>query len=95
MGEDFDDHRRIVDGGDDLQGAAAVGAVFNIDIEDPFEEPGPAHARRLSLTLGVIERGLGDALCRASPKTISRRAEAEKDLIKYHSLSESSTPSLG
>ena len=32
--------------GDDLQGAAAVGAVFNVDVEDPFEQPGPAHARR-------------------------------------------------
>jgi hypothetical protein len=35
MSKDFDDHRRIFDGGDDLQGAAAGGAVF--DVEDPFE----------------------------------------------------------
>jgi hypothetical protein len=35
------DHRRIFDGGDDLQGTAAVRAVFDIDIEDPFEQPGP------------------------------------------------------
>jgi len=32
MGENFDDHRRIFDGGDDLQAAAAVGAVFDVDI---------------------------------------------------------------
>ena len=37
MGEDFVDHRRIFDGGDDLQAAAAVGAVLNVDVEDPFE----------------------------------------------------------
>jgi len=35
MAEGFDNHRRIFDGGDDLQGTAAVGAVF--DVEDPFE----------------------------------------------------------
>jgi hypothetical protein len=32
MAEDFDDHRRVFDGGDDLQGAAAVGAVFHVDV---------------------------------------------------------------
>src|SRR5215813_5295286 len=70
MLEDLDDHRRIFDacpacrrGGDDLQGAAAVGAAFHVDIEDSFEQPGPAHAWYLSLTLGVI--GLGSALCRS------------------------------
>jgi len=29
MAEDFDNHPRIFDGGDDLQGAAAVGAAFH------------------------------------------------------------------
>ena len=33
-------------GGDDLQSAAAVRAVFDVDVEDPFEQPGPAHACR-------------------------------------------------
>jgi len=33
MTEDFDNHRRIFDGSDDLQGAAAVGAAFHGDIE--------------------------------------------------------------
>ena len=45
MSKDFDNHRRIFDGGpstrlrtgDDLQGAAAVGAVLHVDVEDPFE----------------------------------------------------------
>ena len=48
MGEDFDNHRRIFDGGpstrlrtgDDLQASAAVRAVFDVDVEDPFEQPG-------------------------------------------------------
>jgi hypothetical protein len=29
--------RRRLRTGDDLQGAAAVGAVFDVDVEDPFE----------------------------------------------------------
>ena len=37
MGEDYDNHRRIFDGGHDLQSAAAVGAVFDVDVEDSFE----------------------------------------------------------
>src|SRR5262249_46303124 len=32
--------------GDDLQAAAAVRAVFDVDVEDPFEQPGPTQARR-------------------------------------------------
>ena len=63
MAEDLDDHRRIFDGGDDLQGAAAVGAAFDVDIEDPFKQPGSARAWCLPLTLGVIGQGLGSTLC--------------------------------
>jgi hypothetical protein len=40
MSKDSDNHRRIFDGGDDLQAAAAVRAVFDVDVEDPFEQPG-------------------------------------------------------
>jgi hypothetical protein len=36
MRKDSDDHRRIFDGCDHLQSAAAVGAVFDVDIEDSF-----------------------------------------------------------
>ena len=54
MAEDLVDHRRIFDGGDDLQGAAAVGAVFHVDVEDPFEQPGPAHARGRALRLSAL-----------------------------------------
>jgi hypothetical protein len=37
MGEDLRNDGGIDDGGDDRQGAAAMGAVFEIDIEHPFE----------------------------------------------------------
>jgi len=39
MGEDLGDHGGIFDGGDDLQGTAALGTLFHIDIEHPFEQP--------------------------------------------------------
>ena len=65
MAEDLDDHRRVFDGGDDLQSAAAVRAVLHVDIEDPFEQPGPAQARCFSLGTGVIGRGLGGTLWRS------------------------------
>jgi hypothetical protein len=39
--------------------------VLHVDIEDSFEQPGPAHARGFSLARGVIGRGLGSALWRS------------------------------
>ena len=57
MGEDFDNHRRIFDGGDALQAAAAVRAVFDVDVEDPFEQPGPTQARRRALRVIACGRG--------------------------------------
>jgi hypothetical protein len=36
MREGLGDHGRRFDGGDDLQGAAAVGTLFHIDVEHPF-----------------------------------------------------------
>src|SRR5919106_4282194 len=54
MGEDFDNHRRIFDSGYDLQGTAAVRALFDVDVEDPFEKPGPTHAHRRTLRVRVI-----------------------------------------
>jgi hypothetical protein len=41
-------------GGDDLQSAAAVGAVFDVDVEDPFEQPGSAHARGCALCVRAL-----------------------------------------
>jgi hypothetical protein len=54
MAEDFDNHRRIFDSGDDLQSTAAVRAVFDVNVEDPFEQPGPTHWRRRALRVRVI-----------------------------------------
>ena len=46
MSEDLGDHRGIFNGGDDLQGATAMGAALDVDIEYPFEQAGPAQAGR-------------------------------------------------
>ena len=46
MREYLGNHRGIFDGGEDLQGAAALWAVFEIDIEYPLEQARPTHARR-------------------------------------------------
>jgi len=37
MGEDLGNHGGVFDSGNDLQGAATVGAMFHIDIEHPLE----------------------------------------------------------
>ena len=47
-----------------LDASPGRGAVDTV-IEDSFEQPGPTHARRFSLTLGVIGRRLGGTLCRS------------------------------
>jgi len=44
MSEDLGDRGSMLDGGDDLQGAAALGTLFDVDIEHPFEQP--AHLMR-------------------------------------------------
>ena len=46
--------RRRLRTGDDLQAAAAVRAVFDVNVEDSFEQPGPTHARRHALRVRVI-----------------------------------------
>ena len=63
MGEDTGNHRRLNDGGDDLQGAATLRAVFEIDIEDALEQARPAHARGRRLRMGMIGRLAGYVLC--------------------------------
>ena len=54
MGEESRNHRRLNDGGNDLQGAAALRAVFEIDIEDALEQARPTHARGRRLRMGMI-----------------------------------------
>lgn len=41
MGEDAFDDRRLADGGDDLQLAAAAQAVLEVDLEDTLVQPCP------------------------------------------------------
>ena len=59
MGEDSDNQRGILDGGKDLQVAAAVWTVFNVDLEDALEQTRPTHAawrramRSVSSVMGV------------------------------------------
>ena len=57
MTEDFDNHRRIFDGGDALQAAAAVRAVFDVDVEDPFESRAQLMRARRALRVIVCGRG--------------------------------------
>ena len=54
VGEESRNHRRLNDGGNDLQGAAALRAVFEIDIEDALEQARPTHARGRRLRMGMI-----------------------------------------
>ena len=44
LGEDLGDHGGIFDGGDDLQGSDALRTLLDVDVEHPFEQPGPAQA---------------------------------------------------
>ena len=46
MREYPDNHRRLFDGGDDLQGAATMRTVFDINSENALEQARPAHACR-------------------------------------------------
>ena len=55
MSENFGNHRRIFNGGDDLQGATTMQTMLNVDIEYPFEQPGPADARRTRMMGGLAQ----------------------------------------
>ncbi len=54
MGEGRDNHRRLLDGGDDPERTAALRAVFQVDLEDALEQARPAQcapARRARVRL--------------------------------------------
>ena len=53
MREYPDNHRRLFNGGDDLQVAGALRAVFDVDIEIALEKTRPAHARRRAVLMAV------------------------------------------
>jgi len=46
LAEDFANNNCLFDRGDDLQSAAPVGAVFDVDVEDRFEEPDDCAGKR-------------------------------------------------
>ena len=54
MGEDLGNHRRVFNGGDDCQGPATVRAVFDVDIEYPFESSSPVHAPSRAVMRGPV-----------------------------------------
>ena len=60
MREYPDNHRRLLDSGDDLQVAATLRAVFEVDVEHALEQARPAHARRRAVR--VFVRGLAGIL---------------------------------
>ncbi len=60
MRENPDDHSEPFDGGNDLQASATVRAMLDIDVEDPFEQTRPTHARRRTMRVpGCICVGIG------------------------------------
>ncbi|MEN8259075.1 MAG: hypothetical protein ABFS02_00555 [Pseudomonadota bacterium] len=56
--EDPGNHRGFFDGGDDLHVATTVSTVFDVGIEHPFKQTGPADADR-SRGMGRISVFLG------------------------------------
>ena len=56
MGKDLSDDRGFFDGSDDFHITATVRTVFDVDIEHPFQQSGPADAgsRRWASCLTVL-----------------------------------------
>src|SRR5262249_33880005 len=63
------------------------GAVLQVDVEDPFEQSGPTHARCLPLRVSVLASGLGGTLCGAGGYR-SRAAEGGNLPDRGHSFPE-------
>ena len=96
MAEDFDNHRRILNGGDDLQAAAAVGAVFNVDVEDPFEQSCPTQACRRALRVSVLAGCLGGTLWRSGNDFIAQLGVGrQSELALSHSTAMRGSAEMG
>ncbi len=54
--QNLSNHPGLLESSDDFQFATAVRAVFDVDIDDPFQQSGPADANR--------RRGMGRAVLR-------------------------------
>jgi len=55
--QDLLDHRLLQDGGDDLQLAAAVRAVLQVEVEHPLEQLGPAQPHRVVMRTARLALG--------------------------------------
>ncbi len=86
MGESSGNHRRVFDCGDDLEGAATVGAAFDVDVEHPFEPPSPTHAHRRTLRVRVIARVAGRRLGRARNDLSAQRSVGCKHAMKANQM---------
>jgi len=51
-------HGGLLDGGDDLQGAATLRAMLDINSENALEQPRPVHARRRAVRVFVCRLAL-------------------------------------
>ena len=61
--EDLRDHRLFQDRRDDLRLATVVRAVFQVDLEDPLEQLGPAQPHRAMVRTGRLALGRWSCLC--------------------------------
>ncbi len=86
MGENSGNHGRVFDCGDDLEGAAAVGAAFDVDVEHPFEQPRPTHTRLRSLRVRVIARVSGRRLGRARNDLGAQRSVGCEHAMKANQM---------
>ena len=65
MTEDFDNHRRIIDGSDNLLGTAAVGTLFHVDVEETFVRF-PRLCHEMSLLQSGLRQTLALPICSAT-----------------------------
>jgi hypothetical protein len=56
LAEDFANNNCLFNRGDDLQSATAVGAVFDVDVEDPFEEPDDCAGKRAGAAIKAMSK---------------------------------------
>ena len=54
MGENLLDHHRVFDAGDDLYGATAAFAGFDVDVEHPLQALRPSHGGPAFRGCGVL-----------------------------------------
>ena len=68
MREDPDNHGGLFDGGNDLQGAATIRAMLDVNVEDALEQPRPTRGNLDATIVGLDARGEREhqAFCRST-----------------------------